>query len=89
MTPEERALKALENSFDTTLPLHEGCSIVQDVAGAIRAAMSEERERILAIIDEEAGLYSYKEELIRPSIVAAIFVNSVKVKVKLGQQTKV
>lgn len=44
-------------------------------------AKAEERERILKIIDEEASLYSYKEEMVRPSIVAAIFVNAVKVKV--------
>lgn len=42
----------------------------------------QERDRILAIIDEEASHYSYKEEMIRPSIVAAVFVNSVRAKVE-------
>jgi hypothetical protein len=45
-------------------------------------AKSEERERILKIVEEEAGQYSYKEEMVRPSIVAAVFLNSVRAKVK-------
>jgi hypothetical protein len=45
-------------------------------------AKSEERDRIMAIVEEEAGRYSYKEETIRPSIVASIFANAVRAKVE-------
>jgi hypothetical protein len=51
----------------------------------IMNAKSEERDRIMAIVAGEAALYSYKEQMIRPSIVAAVFVDAVRAKVESNQ----
>jgi hypothetical protein len=62
-------------------PLLERCGMCREIYEEHQREVIEERNRILAVIDEEAGHYSYKEEMVRPSIIAAVFVNSVKIKV--------
>lgn len=60
---------------------------IMEMESTVRKARVEaataERERIMKIIEEEQGNYSYKEELIKPSIVVAVFVNAVTQKLAL------
>jgi hypothetical protein len=62
-------------------PLLERCGMCREIYEEHQKEVAQERDRVLAIIDEEASHYSSKEEAIRPSIVAAVFVNSVRAKV--------
>lgn len=53
MTPEERAMKALESCVDNGgAGLWPEMAIVQDVANAIRTAVSEEREQCEKLVIE-------------------------------------
>ncbi len=51
-------------------------------AGIVNPAVQKERERILAIVIEEAGRYSRVREDVIPAEVAVVFANAVVSKVR-------
>jgi hypothetical protein len=75
MTPEERAEEIVLRAQD---------EMQDEIEDAIRSALDGERDRILAIIDDEATRYSREKDAITlpTSTVIALFVKSVKEKVE-------
>ena len=71
--------------FTPNPAVREALGIIVELDLAMAQKAREERDRILKILEEEQGEYSYKEELIRPSIVVAVFMNSIQA--KLAQKT--
>lgn len=67
-------------------PLLQRCGKCREIYEEHQKELASERARILEVVTEEAGNYSYKEEMVRPSIVAAIFVNSVMAKLAPKKQ---